>query len=298
MIKTPAAVWPPGLVSLFPLDSAGGLGGDVEGDAVDARYLVDDSAGDGFQQFVGQTRPVGGHGVLAGDGADDDRVGVGALVPLDADAADARQDAERLPQLTVEPGAADLLLEDEVGFPQDLQALLGDFTDDADGEPRSRERLAPDHVVRQAQLRGHVADLVLEDVPQRLDQVEVHVLRQPADVVVGLDLGGVAGAALDDVGIKGALHQEAGAFQLARLFLEDADELLADDLALLLRLTDARQLLLEAFLGLDVDQRHVEVVLEGVDHLLGLVLPEQAVVHEDAGEVILDGAVHQQRRGR
>ena len=34
-------------------------------------------------------------------------------------------------------------------------------------------------------------------------------------------------------------------------------------------------------------------VLEGKLHLLGFVLPEHAVVHEDAGELFADGLVHE-----
>ena len=35
-----------------------------------------------------------------------------------------------------------------------------------------------------------------------------------------------------------------------------------------------------------------------VDDLLGLARPQQAVVDEDAGELVADGAVHQRRRDR
>ena len=44
---------------------------------------------------------------------------------------------------------------------------------------------------------------------------------------------------LDDVRVERALDEEADVAKLASLLLEDADELLADDLALLLRIGDA-----------------------------------------------------------
>ena len=47
---------------------------------------------------------------------------------------------------------------------------------------------------RQAELLADRPDLVLEQQPQRLDEVEVQVLGQPADVVVGLDVGRAAAA--------------------------------------------------------------------------------------------------------
>ena len=82
---------------------------------------------------------------------------------------------------------------------------------------------------------------------------------------------------------------------LRRLLLEDADELGADDLALLLGVGDALQLREVALLGVDRDQRHVEVVAEGGDHLLALVLAHQTVVDEHAGQAVADRLVDEQR---
>ena len=89
--------------------------------------------------------------------------------------------------------------------------------------------------LRQAQLPPQSAHFVFEQLAQRLDQRQVHPLRQAADVVVRLD--GDAGAAverhgLDDVRVEGALRQEVGAAVRQRLLLEDIDEGGADRLAL------------------------------------------------------------------
>src|SRR6476619_5406917 len=53
-----------------------------------------------------------------------------------------------------------------------------------------REWLAMDHRLGQPELEADRADLVLEQVAQRLDQLEPHVRGQATDVVVGLDLLG------------------------------------------------------------------------------------------------------------
>ena len=119
-----------------------------------------------------------------------------------------------------------------------------DLADDPDREAGAGERLAQDHRLGQAQLEADLADLVLEQVAQRLDQLEPQVGRQPADVVVGLDLlGGLGlrGGRLDDVRVERALGQEVDPPELGGLLLEDPDELVADDLALLLRVLDAGQ---------------------------------------------------------
>jgi hypothetical protein len=88
------------------------------------------------------------------------------------------------------------------------------------------------------------AHLVLEQFAQRLDQLQLHEVGQSADIVVALDRrrGAAAGRdALDHVGIERALGQEVGAVDLLGFAVEHVDELAADDLALGLRITDARQ---------------------------------------------------------
>ena len=111
-----------------------------------------------------------------------------------------------------------------------------------------------------------LADLVLEQVAQRLDELEAQVGRQPADVVVGLDLLGglrLRRRRLDDVGVERALGQEVDPAELRRLLLEDPDELVADDLALLLGVLDTGQPGEEPVARVDHDEVHAEVALEG-----------------------------------
>ena len=120
--------------------------------------------------------------------------------------------------------------------------------------------------------------------------------------MVALDVGGaLAASGLDDIGVEGALYQELHlAAGRADLFddlllggLEGADELAADDLALGLGLGHARQRVQEA-LGLvardDADAHAARVVAL---HLLALARAQQAVVDEEAGELVADGLVHQ-----
>ena len=73
--------------------------------------------------------------------------------------------------------------------------------------------MPPDDLLRQAQLQAELAHFVLEQVAQRLDQLEAKFFGQAADVVVQLDGGGGAvggGAAFDHVGIERALGEELG----------------------------------------------------------------------------------------
>ena len=118
-----------------------------------------------------------------------------------------------------------------VGAAQGVQAVGGDLADDPDGQSRARERLARNDFLGQAELATHRADLVLEQQPQRLDELELQVVGQAADIVVALDVGGARSAAgLDDIGIQRALHQEldvrtAIAHDISDRALERPDEL-------------------------------------------------------------------------
>ena len=159
-----------------------------------------------------------------------------------------------------------------------------------------------DHRLRQAQLQPDRADLVLEQVAQRLDELEAQVGRQPADVVMGLDLLGglrLGRGALDDVGVERALGQEVDAAGLALdlggLLLEHPDELVADDLALLLRVLDPGQAGEEALARVDHHEVHAQVLLERRAQQLRLLLAHQPVVDVDARQPVADGAMDERR---
>ena len=167
--------------------------------------------------------------------------------------------------------------------------------------PGTGERLAQDHRLGQPEPDPHPPHLVLEQVAQRLDELEAEVGRQPADVVVGLDLLGglrLRRRRFDDVGVERPLRQEVDPPELGRLLLEDADELVADDPALLLGVLDAGQAGEEALAGVDHHEVHPEVALEGDAEQLQFLLAHQAVVDVDAGQPIPDRPVDERRRDR
>lgn len=130
---------------LFPLDRRGRLGRDVVAHAVGAGNLGHDAAGDAGQHVVGQLGPVGGHGIAGLDGAQDDRALISALVAHNANGLDVGQDREILPAAVLGVALAgllkqtlvvgvELLAHDSVGVLENLELLLVDRTDDADGQ--------------------------------------------------------------------------------------------------------------------------------------------------------------------
>src|SRR5690349_2439459 len=100
--------------------------------------------------------------------------------------------------------------------------------------------------------------------------------------------------ALDDVRVQRALHEPTRAIRAAHLLgflVEHVDEDAADRLPLLLRVGDPRERRQEALARVDRDQVQPEALTERADHLLGLGLAQQAVVHEDAREPIAERLV-------
>ena len=109
--------------------------------------------------------------------------------------------------------------------------------------------------------------------------------------MVALDDGSIARAGLDDVGVDRALGEPLGGRELGGFFLEDLDEDAADDLALLFRIGDTGEFVHEAVDGIDDDELEAHVLFERFTDLFALVLAKEAVVDEDAGELLADGAV-------
>src|SRR6185503_6060284 len=196
----------------------------------------------------------------------------------DPDRSDRRQDREALPQAAIEVRGLDLVDDDPVRLAKRVQSLRGDLADDADREAGPRERLAEHHRLRQSELQANLTNLVLEQVAQRLDQLEAQVGWQPADVVMRLDLLrrlGLGGGAFDDVRIERALGQEIDPSERRCLLLEDPDELVADDLALLLRVLDTGEPGEEPATRVDHDEAHPEVFFEGLAEQLRFLLAHQ-----------------------
>ncbi len=139
-----------------------------------------------------------------------------------------------------------LVQENGVGLAEDLEPLGRHLAQTAHRQARTGERMAPDQGVRQTQLEPQPADFVLEEIAQRLDQLEAQLLGEPAHVVVDLDRrGGPVGlaAAFDHVGIKRSLGQKARAGDRPCLVAEDVDEDVADPPPLFLRVDHALQAL-------------------------------------------------------
>jgi hypothetical protein len=156
--------------------------------------------------------------------------------------------------------------------------------------------MAVDHLARQTERDADPAHLVLEELAQRLDELQLHALGQAADVVVRLDdvrLAGLRARGLDDVGVDRALPQPLHVFDESGLLLEDLDEQASDDLALRLRLVDALERVEIALRRVDADHAHAHVARHRLHHLVAFAEAQETRVDEHARELVADRALEQ-----
>ena len=195
-----------------------------------------------------------------------------------------------MPDFAFQAVLGEFFAQDGVALAEGFQPVAGDGAGAADTQAGARERLAEHHVVGQAQLLADDADFVLEEQFDGLDELELQVFGQAANVVVGFD-----GARFDDVGINGTLGQETDAVQFARFLLEDADELGADDLPLLLGIGYAGEFVEEAVGGIHIDEVGVQLVAEHAHDLLGFAFAQESVIDMDGNQLFADGFDQQGR---
>lgn len=241
-------------------------------------------------------RPAGGHEVDGLHGAQRYDVFVAAGVADDADGFDRQEDDEGLAGFVVEAGGVEFLDEDVVRQAQGVGVFFLYFAEDAHAQAGAGEGVAVDHVVGQAELEADFADFVFEQLAQGFDELELHVLGEAAHVVVGFDHMGAAGfggGGFDHVRINRALGEPVSVLQFGGFGVEDVDEGVADDFALLLWVGFAGQAGEEVIFGVDAEDAHAHVIGEHFHHLVAFAVAQQAVVDEHAGELVADGFVQQ-----
>ena len=140
-----------------------------------------------------------------------------------------------------------------------------------------------------------------EELAEGLDQLELHVREEPANVVMRFDRRArtLEADALDDVRVERALQQPldlalrrgavlllrlGGGFDLRGLGLEDVDEGVADDLALLLGVLDALKAREEEVGRVDDGEVHAEILVQHLVNLFCLIHAEDTVIHHDRVE--------------
>ena len=207
-----------------------------------------------------------------------------------------------MPDLGVQPGRGQLLASDQIRTAQRIESVGGNLTDNPDTQTGPRKRLARNDFLGQPEFASDRPNLILEQQSQRLDECELQIRGQTANVVMTLDVGSAtASTGLDDIGVQRALDQKFDLVilgivvsqQVSHRTFEGPDELAADDLALTLRIDHARKRFQEFLLRVNRHQpgtggRH-EIPL----HLGTLTGAQQTVIDEYTRQPVADGPLDQ-----
>src|SRR5512143_3657791 len=134
--------------------------------------------------------------------------------------------------------------------------------------------MSPRYLFRESQLLAQDPHLVFEQLPEGLDQLQLHHLRKPAHVVMALYdcRRALERYTFYHVRVERPLGEKLGVLYLFRLVLEYGYEFIADDLPFPLRLCHTSELFEEPLFRIDMDQPDMEVVLKGLPDLLRLSL--------------------------
>ena len=160
--------------------------------------------------------------------------------------------------------------------------------------------MALENILRHPQLAAQVANLVLKQLPKRLQQLQLHVFWQTTHVMVGLDVPGRAPHApgLDDVRVEGPLGQKIDGGRLTGHLLEGQDKLPADYLALLLRIGHPFQLIEEPVGIVKAIDLQAQPRFKESHHLIALIFSQEAVVDEHAYHLLPQGSSEEGRHHR
>ena len=125
-----------------------------------------------------------GHEIDGFNRAQGDHVIIAATVAHDADRSDRQEHGEGLAGAIVKIVPAQLVDEDRIGAAQQVSELLAHLAEYPHAEAGTGEGVTIDHLAWQSELDSEAANLVLEELAQRLHQFQMHLLGEPADVVV------------------------------------------------------------------------------------------------------------------
>lgn len=279
-------------LELFPLNCGWWFGGDIVADAVHAFYLVDYLVAHPMHEIIRKFRPIGRHGIYTGNGTQGYGIVKRTLIAHDTNGAVGQQDCACLPYLVIKTPLSQTVYEYGIGLLENGNLMRSDIAYDTHSKTGTRERMTANEMLRNTQAAAYGTDLILEQPLERLAELESHLLGQTAHIVMALD--GLTGnvQALNTIRVYGTLRQPFGISYLLCLGIKYLNEVAANYLAFLLRLGNTLQVLEElvrCIHALNV-QAQADIVVE---HIGKLILTQQTVIYEYAGQVLAYSLVEQ-----
>src|SRR5881396_4302874 len=186
------------------------------------------------------------------------------------------------------------MLDDRRRLSHEDRFFRSDLADDSDGQPGPWERLP--FCDPHTEGPRDRSDLVFVEVPERLDQLELHVRGKARDVVMGLDSVPQLSAALDPVRRDRSLDEGIGVEGLC-LPLEQFNEFVPDDGPFFLGVGDSAKGSEELVRGPQDPMVHLELFQSPCD-VFRLVLSHEPGVDVYREEAIAQGVTRQDGGGR
>lgn len=295
---------------LLHLNGSWWLAGDVVNNTANAINLVTDSSHNLLKEVPLKSISSASHEVSRLNRSECNNLLVNSVITHNTDGLNWQKGGVSLGNLVVDASSLDLRDKDVVGFASDIYLLSGDLTKDTDGNSWAWEWVAHNKVVWDAELSSKLANLVLEELSQWLNELESlsvhHALWKTTNVVVGLDGGGWAleRDGLNNIWVESSLKEEldlsgswrvgSSLLDLDGLLLENLNKGVTDELALgLWIIVDALKTSEEAVASINNSKVDAKVALKSLLDLRALIQAHDTVINEDSVEAISDGSLHE-----
>ena len=247
-----------GVPKLFKLNRRWWLSSAVIHDSVHALHFIHDPAGHLGKYLPGDLCSFCCHEIGSIYGSQCHCIIIGAFITHNTNTSHIGKGCEVLAKTLVHTGFGNLLTVDCICVLNDTNLLGSNLSNDTDSKTGAGERLTVYEVLRNTKFETGTTNLVLEQKPQRLNNLlEIYIIRQSTYVVMGFDYSALAKTTLDHIRINGTLYQEIYFTDLLGLFLEDTDKLFTNDLSLSFRLFHTGKLAVETLLCIHTDKVQV-----------------------------------------
>jgi hypothetical protein len=168
---------------LLELNGSWWLLGNIVDNSADAGNFVDNSGGNTTKELSVKVEPVSGHIIGSLNGTESNNLVVNSLVAHDTNSANWEKSSKSLGDLAVKTGSLDLLDEDVVGLAGNIDLFGSDLSENTDGDTWSWEGMSPDKVLWDAKVGSELTDLILEELTERLNELEVHVFEKTTNIL-------------------------------------------------------------------------------------------------------------------
>src|SRR5690606_4106500 len=208
------------------------------------------------------------------DGTKSHDVVVGSAVTHDPYRLNGKENGKCLRGLLIPARGVQFFNEDIIRQSKQICIFLLDFTENTHPKARARERMAINHIVRQAEGNTELSYFILEQFAKRFQQLQMQGLWQTADIVVtlnGMCLLSLGAGRFDDIRINRTLCQPLRLRQLSRLFLEYMNKLTTDYLTFSFRICDTFKFIQEPLTGIHMDHPDTQISGEGLHYLFSLI---------------------------